>query len=665
MSYPYDQSEQSVRRQMMSFFVPSETMGDWHAGSANQSNSSQPSASAERFQPFSTVDAVHRAERQVEFPFIKIQRKGSPQICLIPIHLVQTYENLLQCLQHIFHNPSFLMPEITTFEGDLISSSLSYSQLLRPGLHLIIYFPLSVSEDPLGPEQSVGEDTWDIARDESRSRLSAIGNALGAGAMTVNPSRIQITEIHDDLRHRIRKRSRREDKPLCFQPPSLSFYPSSSVPIAVTLSNSLIRGAAFCYVRTDTDEVTEEDSTSPRAFIPTLPWSSSPWTSSSSSEWPKELDKTTGFPVTEGGRPPWSPVEVVLSRSRPEGTFPLTTFDIYAQGSRRQIACSVNWDAVAHPSGEITLGDATEMKSDISWDLGDVLNPGISKRARSINWVNFAPKKWAPLEENTEGRSLEDDRRTYEYTKFTSTSLSSRKKCGKYWMLHPPRLLPAAFFPKQNQGKADDNIFYFSTPASQLPNFLNRVYTQLGFPNEKMREVRQYWEKMLPVVERRAQKGDLSKIFHMEIEPMPAELVRAFIVMWTLGPEDDIELSQVEVNDIRINRVVEIICSSGKAPRGVSLDGFKVFEWGGIVLPYSEKENIWESEDDSVTEGGSGSDTASDRTVRAASTGSGGEDVIMSDREDSGTPEDPDSPMGNDVDAVVLGEEGMYIVLRT
>ncbi|KAF8429602.1 hypothetical protein EV426DRAFT_581945 [Tirmania nivea] len=679
MSYLYGGSGQSVRRQMMSFFVPTESTSNWGSESILPREASQESSSHNRAQEADkTAKTIHQESKsQIDRPFIKVQRKGSPHTCYLPISLVQTYENFLACLQHTFHNPSFITPEIVTFEGVLISDAWTYMQHLTPGLHLIVYFPLTIPEDsppssegqaeegPLSLEwvQDLGSPFTNVDEGESPSQPS-----------TIVPAQISLTSIHPhaDIHHQIRKRTRRAEKPLHFQPPSLSFYPTSKVLIAVTFANPLIRKAAYCaIIPEDNGEISAEQAPG-RAATPVIYTPSNfniiPWLRGQDRSWLSRNENGGGSSAPQP-RDTWSYGEPMLPRPLPEGTFPLTTFDVFAQGNRRQIVCSVAWDAVAYPSGEISLSNGHQQQSEISWDLGDVVNSKVSPTARRVHWVNYVPPRKAVGNQCDE--SHQDD--TLQYTKFTSSSTASRRKSGRFWMLHPPRLLPTAFYPTERQMGPED-IHFHVPQANQLLGFFSRVYRALGFPEGKVTEITRYWRNLIPTIEARSPNGvavkflthkEISKIFPVEIEPMPADFLRAFAVAWTLRSNTAWEIEQSGAEEVKLRKVIEGICSHGKSPLGVSLEGFKVFEWGCFLAPYEEGEIIEDKEDDDGSE--SGSDTATDRTIRAASSSSfEEEDVLMEDVSVSTeADEGPDTPMGNDVDAVVLGEEGMYLVRKS
>ncbi|KAF8418360.1 hypothetical protein BGX38DRAFT_1264061 [Terfezia claveryi] len=601
MSYPYGSSGQSVRRQMMSFFVPTESTSNWGSESLLPEEASQDSSSQDRQQLLQVAVKIAKTTHQfTNFSAIVISVVG---------------QNFLACLQHTFHNPSFITPEIVTFEGILISDAWAYRQHLTPGLHLIIYFPLAIpgdspaqaEEGPLSLEwvQDLGSPFTNIEEGGSPSQSS-----------TVDPAQIALTSIHPhtDMHHRIRERTRRAEKPLHFQPPSLSFYPLSKVPIAVTFANSLIRKAAYCSIKPeDNGEVSAEQAAG---------WSATPTSHSSSIFYSiprlRALDRSWLSRNENGGDSSapqtWSYGEPILPRPLSEGTFPLTTFDIFAQGSRRQIVCSVAWDAMAHPSGKISLADGHQQQSEISWDLGDVINSKVSAAARRVHWVNYVPP--GKFVGNQRDESLQND--TLQYTKFTSSSAVSRRRSGRFWMLHPPRLLPTAFFPTESQMGSEDIHFHVPQP-SQLLDFFSRAYRALGFPEGK---------------------GIRSRL-DIKID-----------LKW--------EREHYGAEEVKLRKVVEGICSRGKGPLGVSLDGFKVYEWGGLLAPYEEEEVFEDKDDDDESESESGSETASDRTIRATSPPSlGEEDALMEDVSDyTEADEESDTLMGNDVDAVVLGEEG-------
>jgi len=587
-------------------------------------------------------------------------------------------QNFLACLQHTFHNPTFIIPEIVTFEGILISDVWTYRQHLTPGLHLIIYFPLAIPGDTLSSEALAEERPLSLewVQDLGSPFTNVDEGGSPSQPLTVDPAQIALTSIHPhaDMHHRIRKRTRRAEKPLHFQPPSLSFYPLSKVPIAVTFANSLIRKAAYCSIKPEDNGEVSAEQASGRAATPSSHTASIfdiiPWLRALDRSWLSGNENGGGSSAPQP-RDTWSYGEPILPRPLPEGTFPLTTFDVFAQGSRRQIVCSVAWDAMAHPSGKISLENGHQQQSEISWDLGDVANPKVSAAARRVHWVNYAPP--SKLVGNQCDESLQND--TLQYTKFTSSSAASRRKSGRFWMLHPPRLLPTAFFPTERQMGPEDIHFHVPQP-SQLLDFLPRAYRAFGFPEGKVIEITHYWRNLIPTIEARSPNGvvvkflthkEVSKIFPVEIEPMPADFLRAFAVVWTLRSDTAWELEHPEAEEVKLRKVAEGVFSHGKGPLGVSLDGFKVFEWGGLLAPYEEGEIIEDKNDDDGSESGSGSDTASDRTIRAASSPSfGEEDALMEDVSVSTeADEEPDTPMGNDVDAVVLGEEGMYIVMRS
>lgn len=553
-------------------------------------------------------------------------------------------------------------------------------------MHLIIHFPLTIpGESPIIELPSdAGEETplsleW-VQNINSPFANIPGGTRLQMEASTINPAHITLANIHphSDMHHRIRKRPRRAEKPLHFQPPALSFYPLSKVPIAVTLANSLIRKAVHCFIKPDENgEVSVEDIWSRISANADSPvFGNIRWRSVSRS-WlfPSDDGETTA--ATRPIGPSGPQIGPILSQPLPESTFPLTTFDIFAQGSRRQIVCSVTWDAMAHPSGQVSLANGEQEQNEISWDLGDVLKSKVSSAARTIHWVNYAPpRKFVPLEINsgdTESDLIDEEHQnqSLQYTKFTSSSATSRRKSGRYWMLHPPRLLPAPFFPTEYGAGHEDVFFHVPHPKTELLNFFARIHRKLGFPEDKVQEIIYHWGNLLPSIEQRSAHGvivkflqhkELSKIFPVEIEPMPADFRRAFAVVWTLKSDEAWEIQQRESEEVRITKVAQGICAHGRSPRGVSLEGFKVFEWGGIVVPYSSDEDCG---DDQGSESGSGSDTASDRTIRAPSSSFSDDDVMMEDVASSHVGEEPDTPMGNDVDAVVLGDEGMYIVMRS
>lgn len=496
------------------------------------------------------------------------------------------------------------------------------------------------------------------------------------GHSTVNP---ELTTLLNGQHapHQIIKRPRRAVAPLYFEPPTLSFYSLHEVPIAVTLTNSLLSKTSYCFLKP------EEEDEVPTGNLPTdhtsLPIATI-WCPPLQRDWPSSSSGGGGLAAHGLGGQSWNPTEHTPIRALPEVTFPLTTFDVFAQGSRRQIVSSVAWDAIAHPSGQLSLGKDVQTQDGISWDLGDVLNPDFNTPARTIHWVNYSPaRKFVPFEISLAGNSNSglfvdqaQQNESVQYTRFTSSSETARKRSGKFWMLHPPRLLPAAFFPSDCQARTDDVFFYFPEPRNQLLQFFARIYKAFGFPEDKVVEITRSWQNVLPIIEQKSTRGvmikflahrDMSKIFPLEIEPKPANFIRAFAVVWTLRSDIAWNFQNVGVGaeDTKIRKVVENICSSGEGPRGVSLEGFKVFEWGGILLPYGDD---GECPEDGVDEGHfeceSSSDTASDRTIREESLirGQGGVGF-------SAPGQYQDTPMGSDVDAVVFGDDGMYIVMRS
>lgn len=579
-----------------------------------------------------------------------------------------------------------MTPEVVTFEGVLISDSWTYRQHLRPALHLIIYFPVTNFGEFQFTELSSSpkvEHLPLISVEDPHSPFVGVEESLLSGprATTIDPAQITLTNIHphSDMHHRIRKRSsHRAEKPLNFQPPSLAFYPLSEVPIAVTLANSLIRKAAYCIIEPeDNGEVSTRDARGWVRFasIPRLSPFANTRLQSSNGNLPLAGNNKK---LSSAPEPSISPL--FMARPLPEGTFPLTTFDIFAQGSRRQIVCSVTWDAMAHPSGQISLGSGEQKQNEISWDLGDMRESKVSAAARTVHWVNYAPpSNFVPFEITNTGVESgfideANQNESLQYTKFTSSSATSRRQSGRFWMLHPPRLLPAPFCPNERQAGSEDVYFHLQDPQLQLVGFFTQAYKKFGFPNERLTEIAQHWEGLLPTIGQRSTNGvlvkfllhkEISKIFPVQIEPMPADFLRAFAVVWTLNSGDAWEIEQCEPMEVKMGKVQQGIWSHGKSPRGVSLEGFKVFEWGGILLPYCEGESRDDMGEDG-SESGSGSDTASDRTIRAISSGSFSEDTMMEDADiHTDTGEDIDTPMGNDVDAVVLGDEGMYIVMRS
>lgn len=587
-------------------------------------------------------------------------------------------QNFLACLQHTFHNPSFIIPEIVTFEGVLIFDAWTYRQHLTPGLHLIIYFPLAIPGDSQSPEGPLEEGplTLEWVQDLG-SPFTNVDEGSPSQPSTIDPAQISLTNIHPHagMHHRVQTRSRGAEKLLHFQPPSLSFYPLSKVPIAVTFANSLIRKAAYCSIKPDdngevvTAEVAHCCATTTAVSDTPGFYDMFPFMQSQDRGW-LSGNENGGVSSAPQARDILSYGKSILPQPVAEGTFPLTTFDVFAQGNRSQIVSSVAWDAIAHPSGELSLENGPQQASEISWDLGDVMNPKVSAAARRVHWVNYVPPR--KFVGNQCDESLQID--SLQYTRFTSSSTASRRKSGRFWMLHPPRLLPTAFFPTERQMGSEDIHFYVPQP-NQLLSFFSRAYGALGFPEGKMTEIIHYWQKLIPTIEARGPNGvvvkflthkEVSKIFPVAIEPMPADFLRAFAVAWTLRSNTTWEKEQPGVEEAKLRKVVEGICSHGKSPLGVSLDGFRVFEWGGLVAPYEEGEIIEGKDDDDGSESKSGSDTASDRTIRAASSSFEEEDVLMEDVSVStDADEGPDTPMGNDVDAVVLGEEGMYIVMRS
>ena len=145
---------------------------------------------------------------------------------------------------------------------------------------MIIYFPLTIIGDSLSYEAPAEEGPLSLewVQDLGSPFTNVDEGGSPSQPSTIDPAQITLTNIHPhaDMHHRIRKRSRRAEKPLQFQPPSLSFYPLSEVPIAVTFANSLIRKAAYCSIKPeDNGEVSAEQTpgwpTTPSIFD-TIPW---------------------------------------------------------------------------------------------------------------------------------------------------------------------------------------------------------------------------------------------------------------------------------------------------------------------------------------------------------------------------------------------------------
>lgn len=561
-----------------------------------------------------------------------------------------------------------MVPEIVTFEGVLISDPWTYSQQLQPGLHLIIHFPRAASANflfsntPPNPEPLPLE--WH-PQFPQRPMLNSEPSIVDPGSV-----------MHPHVPHQIIKKPRRAMAPLYFEPPTLSFYSLCEVPISVTLTNSLLSKTAYCFLKPEEEgEISTGSSPTGQTSLPIA----TIWCPSLQRDWPLSSSGGGGL-ATHGLRgQSWNHTNQTPVRALPEVVFPLTTFDVFAQGSRRQIVNSVAWDAIAHPTGQLSLGKDVQTRSGISWDLGDVLNPELNTPARTIHWVNYSPAtKFVPLEislvgNNNSGLLVDkaQQNESEQYTRFTSSSETARKRSGKFWMLHPPRLLPAAFLPSHSHVRTDDILFYFSEPRDQLVDFFARIYKAFGFPEDKIVEITRSWRSVLPMIEQKSTRGlivkflaprDMSKIFPLEIEPMPANFIRAFAVVWTLGLDItwNSQSLGVEAEETKIRKIVENICSHGEGPRGISLEGFKVFEWGGVLLPYG---SVGEHSEDGLDEGQmeceSGSDTASDRTIRERSSSFGQMNVDV-----SAPAQYQDTSARSDVDAVVFGDEGMYIVMR-
>ncbi|KAI5808488.1 hypothetical protein DFH27DRAFT_606783 [Peziza echinospora] len=681
---------QTVKRQMMSFFIPMQPT----QGATSASSSAADNASAEQEQLESSIpdqpdqptipawrsvhqsgsrhpilqhrdeeeeeDEIGRGDEHYEqtapdVPCVKLQRKGSAQVCYIPCLLVQTYENLLQSIQHIFHFPSFIAPEITTFEGDLISNSEQYEQLLSPNLHLIIYFPLDIQPPSGMPTPQMEPVSW-ITNDDAMP-LWQIGNRRNSD-FTIDPSQITLTN-RPHLPHRHSKIL--NPRPIHFQPPLLSFYPPHKTPIAVVMNGSMTRDHCLFTVRPRVLVAPGESESYMMNYNPETP-SNGGSPSSFFQDFP--LGPKAAMTNIEAVAPLWNPAGNSL-QPRPEGVFSMTSFDVFAQGKRQRIAVSVNWDAVAHPSGKISFSDSKEKKDVLAWDLGDIAEPASS--SRRINWVNYAPSV-GRSHDHEHGEADEPNEDTDDYTQFCSTSALERKKCGRFWMLHPPRKLPAAFQPP-TQSSNPENIFQFTySITTKVPEFLTRVYSELGFPGEKVEEIARYWEQVLNSVRDRGMRiilkilspREISKCFPAEIEPMPDSIVRVFTAMWLIGPDDDtddLESMVWDDDEEKIKHLVDSTLSHGKGPSGVSLKDFKVFEWGGILLPYGSCASGFTDDR---------SDSGSDRTIRPSQYQM---DSMMEDADERSTPggsqeEDIDTPMMNDVDAVVLGDDGMYFVMR-
>ena len=357
-----------------------------------------------------------------------------------------------------------------------------------------------------------------------------------------------------------------------YQPPALCFYPSEEIPIAVTLGNAIIRRGQWPFVTSIEDENKVPRERSPFTQVMALDSIPAPgkmFPVKFVQPWLRRIYTPPTGPQPYNPQISYTAIDNLL-HPRPEGTFPTTSFDVFAQGSKKKVVCAVSWDMVASPNGQLNYPKSDEHTNEISWNIGDILSRGASELARKIYWVNFAPSAKAFEPDNEEAE--EEDNLSNYYTNFHSISAVTRKACGKFWMLHPPRTLPNNFYPPQLYADPNDIFFYFSSAQIQLPGFITRVYTEMGFPAEKVKEIRNYWEETARQFEGRAEGGilvkflvpkEFAKIYPLEIQPMPVEFIRGFLIAWALGPDamPGSWASRDEDEDSKIKKVVEAMMS--------------------------------------------------------------------------------------------------------
>lgn len=136
-------------------------------------------------------------------------------------------------------------PQIVTFEGDLIRCNNDYARVLKPGLHLVVSFPSTLTD--LAFEFSrlfPAEHRWNHC--PSKEKESTTSPSLGPS--TVECLLSKATEDHASSGRGASSYGSPPDIPprksYHLQPPKLTFYPPKEIRFHVTLANTRFPGVA-------------------------------------------------------------------------------------------------------------------------------------------------------------------------------------------------------------------------------------------------------------------------------------------------------------------------------------------------------------------------------------------------------------------------------------
>ncbi|RPB02664.1 hypothetical protein L873DRAFT_425789 [Choiromyces venosus 120613-1] len=387
-----------------------------------------------------------RKEKATGLPMIKVQKKGTMQIAHLPLAMVETYNNLLRSLTTLFPPPEGVERNITmsTFEGDLISSPEEYISVLKPGLHIMFNYPPTVEEISM---------SFDALWATHTSRTLYPPNPSG-------PTRAESDMINTYLN----LSSPTLIPPVNFkryelQPPEIHFHVPAPTAISITLFNSSFPAAHF-YSPKDPENVPPAGPSAPAAFR---------YAPDKTREPAPAPDFTPTGENAYAPLPPWSPFSLyknpvdanngeldppnrhVWERS-PDGrfkvfrggTFPTTSFDVFAQTKRQRVICSLSWEVEISPDGTIKDLVSDEEMQSLSWHSTDdqlVPPPGTMRRKKTSEkkvYVNYAePFDGGSSSSNSKQEEEEQDIR----------------EIGRdgWWMVTPKRL-PLSFSGKQ-EGK--------------------------------------------------------------------------------------------------------------------------------------------------------------------------------------------------------------------
>ncbi|KAL7274827.1 hypothetical protein RUND412_002258 [Rhizina undulata] len=505
-------------------------------------------------------------------------------------------KDLRSTISNIFPSPSpYSKPQIETFSGYLLNTASEYKARLKPGLHLVISYALTINElpsilgslttDPVTP-RSANTAEWGDGVSGFYDKSSGTFFKDIVVPLSATPQHIKRRETPKRRYH--------------LQPPRMTFHPSRKLRISVLLGNAAFPNAFYPHGPADDSRVRgiSKFLEYPESESPALDSNFNARTAEDLRGEYTVVKPSTIFnkkPST-GLLPPWSPFGLYTTPSKPEdngaykivsgGTFPTTTWDVFAQERRKRVICSVGWELFT---------------SDDPDEDGIVVDAVSGARKRWLDWkLDDSQGEIAQGKIACKNRSSE--KRVYaNYDGSNGHELTEDAEDMGWWMVAPERI-PSSFITPEDMLRT----FEFKALES-CTELLGNTLALLGLPGDEIDGFIECWRDRLAagstggssILMKFLHPKELEELLPVAVTPRPDRLIRVFVVFRVVTAE---ELEREGVVPLGVlEQEVEILTSGGGACGGGRDCGhggcFRVFEVGGCqVLGGSfgdEEESVW------------------------------------------------------------------------